>query len=399
VSYTSDHFPKIIELARQLIQSGNGYMDKTEQEQMRQERMDGIDSVYRNTSIETNLDLFNKMLKNDPQAQGFCLRGKIDMQAKNKTLRDPVFFRANAIPHHRTGTKYCAYPTYDFACPIVDSTEGVTHALRTTEYNDRDAQYQWVLQTLGLGHVRIHAFARMNFVHSVLSKRKLQWFVDQGHVEGWNDPRFPTIQGVLRRGVQVGALREFILSQGASRRITDMEWDKFWTLNKRIIDPVAPRYFALNASDAIPLTLTNTSFPSNKVIGWPVVRHPKNPQLGEKIMRLSSNLLVEYDDVVLMNENQQVTLMRYGNVIIRKILKDENGKITSVQAQDYPQGDFKTTKLKITWLAHVNDLVAVELIEFDHLITKPKLEENDKLIDFLTPITRAKVGFLVVFLS
>ncbi|TMW61790.1 hypothetical protein Poli38472_010853 [Pythium oligandrum] len=388
VTYTSDSFPKIIDFARQLIREGNGYMDNTAQEKMRDERMNGVDSVCRNQDPAVALELFEKMLKNDPEAAGYCLRGKIDMQAKNKTLRDPVFFRANATPHHRTGTKYCAYPTYDFACPIVDSLEGVTHALRTTEYNDRDEQYQWVIKALKLRPVRIHAFARMNFVHSVLSKRKLQWFVDNGHVEGWNDPRFPTIQGVLRRGVQQEALREFIVSQGASRRIVDMEWDKFWTMNKRIIDATAYRYFALNKNNAVPLELTNVSA---DVVGLPIARHPKDASMGNKIMRFSKNLLLERDDVNLFQVDEEVTLMRHGNIIVRKIHKDADGQITKVEAENHPEGDFKKTKLKITWLADVPDLVDCVLVEFDHLISKPKLEESDNFQDHLTPVTRAEM--------
>lgn len=388
VTYTSDHFPKIIEFARQLIRDGLGYMDNTPQEQMRDERMNGINSKLREQSAADALALFEKMLANDPEAAGYCLRGKIDMQAKNKTLRDPVFFRANATPHHRTGTKYCAYPTYDFACPIVDSVEGVTHALRTTEYNDRDFQYQWVLEALRLRKVHIQGFARMNFVYSVLSKRKLQWFVDHGHVEGWNDPRFPTVQGVLRRGVQVPALREFILSQGASRRITDMEWDKFWTLNKRVIDPVAARYYALDQRNTVPLTLTNVP---EGVVGLPVARHPKDATKGNKVMRFTNKLLLERDDVNAFQEGEEVTLMRHGNIIVTKLVKDANGVVTRVEALNHPAGDFKKTKLKVTWLADVPDLVPVTLVEFDHLLNKPKLEEGDNFVDHLTPVTRAEM--------
>jgi len=166
------------------------------------------------------------------------------------------------------------------------------------------------------------------------------------------DPRFPTVQGVLRRGVQVEGLREFILGQGASRRITDMEWDKFWTINKRVIDPIAPRFFAIDSNNSVRLTLNGLNLKPDEVIGLPVAMHPKNPDLGEKIMRLSSKLLLEKDDVKLMNVGDEVTLMRYGNIIIRHINVASDGDIISVEADNNPEGDFKKTKLKITWLAH-----------------------------------------------
>ncbi|CAI5721216.1 unnamed protein product [Hyaloperonospora brassicae] len=391
VSYTSDYFPKIADFARQMIREGHAYMDNTPQEQMREERMEGTNSKCRDQAPEMNLALFEKMLKNAPEAHGCCLRGKIDMQAKNKTMRDPVFFRLNPTPHHRTGTKYLAYPTYDLACPIVDSLEGVTHALRTTEYNDRDFQYQWVLDTLRLRKVVIQSFARMNFVYSVLSKRKLQWFVDNGHVEGWTDPRFPTVQGVLRRGVQVEALRDFILSQGASRRITDMEWDKFWTLNKRVLDPTAPRYFAVAKEFSVPLTLTNVE---DKVVGMPIDRHPKDPSMGIKMVRFCNKLLLERDDVANFVEGEEVTLMRHGNIIIKKVNKAADGTIASVEAENFPEGDFTKTKLKVTWLADVPDLVPLVLVEFDHLLNKAKLEEDDNFQDYLTETTRAEMHAL-----
>lgn len=163
---------------------------------MRKERMDGISSKKRDTPVDENVRLFIEMKAYSEEGQRYCVRAKISVDSKNKALRDPVIYRCNPTPHHRTGTKYKVYPTYDFACPVVDSMEGVTHALRTLEYKDRDAQYAWMLKALNMRPVKVVGFSRMNFVKTVLSKRKLQWFVDNGYVSGWDDPRFPTVRGI-----------------------------------------------------------------------------------------------------------------------------------------------------------------------------------------------------------
>jgi glutamyl/glutaminyl-tRNA synthetase len=139
-------------------------------------------------------------------------------------------------------TKYKVYPTYDFACPIVDSVEGVTHTLRSSEFNDRNDQYFWILEALGLRKPHIEDYSRMNLVYTLMSKRKLTWFVDSGRVTGWDDPRFPTVRGMLRKGMEVEALRRLVVEQGFAKNTNLMGWDKLWNFNKKIIDPIAHRY-------------------------------------------------------------------------------------------------------------------------------------------------------------
>ena len=147
---------------------------------------------------------------------------------------------------------------------------GVTHALRTSEYRDREAQYRWVQKLMGTRQVHIWDYSRLNFVYTTLSKRKLQWFVDEGYADGWDDPRFPTVQGMTRRGLQTEALKEFILMQGASRNVNLMEWEKLWTLNKRIIDPVCPRHVAVSDRGKVPVNITNgPSHPEVVSVAYP----------------------------------------------------------------------------------------------------------------------------------
>lgn len=213
VTYTSDYFPQLMEMAEKLIRQVKAYVDDTPREQMQKERMDGIESVCRNNSVEENLALWKEMIAGSERGLKCCLRGKLDMQDPNKSLRDPVYYRCNPIPHHRIGSKYKIYPTYDFACPFVDAIEGITHALRSSEYHDRNAQYYRIQEDMGVRKVHIYEFSRLNMVYTLLSKRKLLWFVQNGKVDGWDDARFPTVQGIVRRGLKIEALIQFILEQ------------------------------------------------------------------------------------------------------------------------------------------------------------------------------------------
>ncbi|XP_014679662.1 PREDICTED: bifunctional glutamate/proline--tRNA ligase-like [Priapulus caudatus] len=198
-SHTSDHFATILGMCEKLLRDGRAYVDDTPAEKMKQEREAREESQNRSNCVEKNVKMWEDMKQGTAYGKTCAVRAKIDMQSDNGAMRDPTIYRCKNEEHVRTGLQYKVYPTYDFACPIVDSIEGVTHALRTTEYHDRDDQYYWFINALQIPKVHIWEYARLNMVNTVLSKRKLTWFVDEGIVDGWDDPRMPTVRGVLRR--------------------------------------------------------------------------------------------------------------------------------------------------------------------------------------------------------
>jgi glutamyl-tRNA synthetase len=378
LTYTSDYFPRIFDELKGLISKGLAYVDNTPVEKMREERTKKIDSLTRNFTVEQNLEIFDKLLAGE--ADDYCVRAKINMQSDNGCMRDPVLARASKVPHHRTGTKYRVYPTYDFACPIVDSLEGVTHVLRTNEYADRIPQYMWVLGALGWPKLEIYEYSRLNLEHTCLSKRKLTWFVDTNRVDGWDDPRFPTLRGVLRKGIRVETLVEFMLEQGPSKRANLMEWEKLWAINKRIIDPICPRFSAVSVDKACKLTIANVPQEPEAVT---VEQNKLNKALGTRPLWRSNSVLIEFDDAEnLLKVGEKVTLMNWGNVLIltKELQADGSYLLTGEYLPE--DKDFKTTK-KITWLAEGTNLIVANLIEFDHLIKTAKVEEDVNFEDIV----------------
>lgn len=376
LTYTSDYFDQLFDLMKGMIQKGNAYCDNTPVEQMREERTKKIESSSRSNTVEKNLEIFDLLLAG--KAPDYCVRAKIDMKSNNGCMRDPVLARACDTPHPRHGNKYKVYPTYDFCCPIIDTLEGVTHVLRTNEYADRIPQFQWILKTLGFPPLEIYEYSRLNLEYTVLSKRKLNWFVNSGTVDGWNDPRFPTLRGVLRKGIRVETLIEFMLEQGPSKRANLMEWDKLWAINKRIIDPICPRYCAVSVEKACHLTVVNGP---EEPVAVSVEMNKLNKDLGQRPLWKSKNLLIEYDDAeTLCKVGEKITFMNWGNfnILTKEIQPDGSYNMT---AEFLPEDqDFKKTK-KITWLADGTNLLVVNLWEFDHLIKVPKLEEEHKFED------------------
>ncbi|KAK1317991.1 hypothetical protein QJS10_CPA05g00040 [Acorus calamus] len=349
VTYTSDYFDQLMKMVEDLITKGKAYVDDTPREQMQKERMDGIESRCRNNTLEQNMVLWKEMVQGSERGLECCVRGKLDMQAPNKSLRDPVYYRCNLVSHHRIGS------------------------------STRNDQYYRILDDMGLRKVQIYEFSRLNLVYTLLSKRKLLWFVQNGRVEGWDDARFPTVQGIVRRGLKIDALIQFILEQGASKNLNLMEWDKLWTINKKIIDPICPRHTAVLEDRRVLLDLAD---------GPKEPLHKKYDGAGTKATTYTKKIWIEYADASSVSIDEEITLMDWGNAIIRGIEKDQDGNVTHMTGTLHLKGSVKTTKLKLTWLPETDELVHLSLVEFDYLITKKKLDEGEDFLDVLNPCTR-----------
>lgn len=394
-THTSDYFDVLYEKALDLIKRGLAYADDTDMETMRYERGEGIKSKCRDQPIEETLRRFEEMRQGTPFGLTCALRAKISVDDPNKAMRDPVIYRCNvADPHHITGTKWKVYPTYDFAAPVVDSLEGITHALRANEYRDRNPQYNWFFNALEIRPVFIFDYSKVNFIYTLLSKRKLKWFVEEGLVDGWDDPRFPTIRGIRRRGMTIEALRTYILQQGASQKVLDLEWDKIWVTNKKVIDPVAPRYTAIVTKNMVPVDVVGETF---EPYAKEAPKHKKNPDVGMKQITFSPQFWLEEADAKDSQPGEEVTLMDWGNIIFDEVIRKEDGTVERMTCKLNLSGDFKKTKRKLTWISRLPaagsnvETPAVVLLDYDYLITKKKIEEDDEVTDCLTPVTQFTV--------
>merc|ERR1712137_539068 len=396
VTYTSDYFELIEKLAEDAIRNGDAYVDNTPLEEIREARMNGDVTPARSQSVEENLRLWNEMKIASEEGCKCIVRAKIEteygpMKCPNKALRDPALYRV--IPdanHARLGTKYKAYPLYDWACPIVDSHEGVTHVLRTNEYHDRNPLYYWVLETCKLRKVYIEDYCRLNFSHTVLSKRKLQMFVDTGKVSGWNDPSFPTIQGVIRRGIQLEALREFVISQGSSKSANLMDMNKLWAVNKKVLDPKVPRFTAIDATKKCEVNIPSVEKPFTKTIP----KHKKNPDLGDKVVHYSNKIFIEGEDANLIEEGEEVTLMDWGNCYAKKLHRDADGNVVKIDAELHLEGSVKATKKKLTWIDAASDISPVIVKEYDTLINVPKIPADGNFDDYVNEPIEFKTNLL-----
>lgn len=371
--FASEYFDKFYEYAVKLIKDGKAFVCDLTADEMREYRgtlsTPGKESPYRNRSVEENLDLFERMKNGEFPDGSKTLRAKIDVTSPNINMRDPVLYRIAHAHHHRTGDKWCIYPMYDFAHPLEDAIEGVTHSICTMEFEDHRPLYDWVIENVGGFEIvpRQIEFARLNLTNTVMSKRKLRALVEEGLVDGWDDPRMPTISGFRRRGVTPEAIRDFCERIGVSKANSKVDSG---LLDYCIRDDLKSK---TNVVMAVlkPLKLVITNYPEGQIEYMELENNPENESLGKRMVPFSKELYIEADDFMevpakkyfRLAPGKEVRLKGAYFVTCTDFVKDENGNITEVHCTYDPEtksgSGFEGRKVKGT-LHWVNADTAVK---------------------------------------
>ena len=399
VFYGSDYFDRQYEKAILLIKKGLAYVDDSSQEEIARMRDtnqgDGIESPYRNRSIEENLKLFEEMKDGKYKDGEKTLRAKIDMKSPNVNMRDPVIYRINHMEHHRQGNKWCIYPMYDFAHPLQDAFEGITHSLCSIEYDNHRPLYDWVIDNCDVitdtVHPHQYEFGRLNIANTVLSKRYLRALVDSSKVSGYDDCRMPTLVGLRRKGVTAEAVKNFILSTGLSRINS--------VVDPSLIDNYVREDLRLKAvrPSAIlhPLKVTITNYPDGKVEWLDAPNNMENEELGTHKIAFSKHLYIDRDDFIEEKPNKkwkrlakdvEVRLMYAYFIKCTDVIKDEAGNIVEILATYDPAtksgSGFEERKPNGTInYCEASTSVKATFRLFDSLL-EPETEEN-KDLDFM----------------
>ena len=294
--YASDYFPQLFAYAQQLIRLGKAYVCDLTAQQIREHRgtltEPGKNSPFRDRSVEENLDLFNRMKAGEFPDGSKTLRAKIDMGSPNINMRDPVLYRILRATHHRTGDAWCIYPMYDYAHPLSDAIEQITHSICTLEFEDHRPLYDWCVETLGIYHPQQIEFARLNLTRSVMSKRKLRELVEQKQVSGWDDPRMPTISGLRRRGYTPEAIRDFCERIGVAKSNSTVDYELLEHCVREDLNLKASRAMAVLR----PLKVIIENYPEGLVEELEAENNPENPEMGTRKVPFSRELYIEQDD-------------------------------------------------------------------------------------------------------
>ena len=383
--YASGYFEQLYEYAVELIQKGMAYVDSLSAEEIRQYRgtltEPGQDSPYRNRSVAENLDLFARMRAGEFKDGTHVLRAKIDMASPNLNMRDPIMYRIRHVAHYRRGDQWCIYPTYDYAHPISDAIEGITHSICTLEFEDHRPLYDWFLDNVSVPcHPQQIEFARLNLTHTVMSKRRLLELVGKGHVSGWDDPRLPTLKGLRRRGYTPEAIRAFCEHIGVQKRDGVVEMALLEHFIREDLNKRAPRVMAVLR----PLRVVLENYAEGLVEEVEAVNNPEDPTMGTRKVPFSRVLYIERDDFrevppkkfFRLAPGQEVRL-RYAYIIkCVGVVKDERtGEVIELRCTYDPEtrtgGPQAGRKVKgtIHWVSAAHALDA-ELRLYEHLFVK-----------------------------
>lgn len=395
--YASDYFEELYRIAEKWIREGRAYVCSLNETELREYRGDfntpGKDSPYRNRSIDENLDLFRRMRAGEFDEGACTLRAKIDMKSPNMNMRDPLLYRIKKVAHHRTGDKWCIYPMYDFAHPLSDAIEGVTHSICTLEFQDHRPFYDWCVENASLpARPRQYEFARLNLTYLVMSKRKLLQLVREGLVSGWDDPRMPTISGIRRRGYTPAAIRAFAKRIGVAKAESLIDLEILEACVKEDLDQVSHRAMAVLR----PLKVVIENYPDGKSEDIQAPVHPKKPEWGERKLTFSKEVWIDEkdfmenppDDFHRLAPGRRVRLRNAYVITCKSVLKDEQGRITELRCEydpvtlgGKPPADGQKVKGIIHWVSVANSVEA-EVRVYGRLFKVPDPENAPEGKDF-----------------
>ncbi len=391
--HASDYFERLYEWAEHLIRQGKAYVDDTPPDEMAKMRGTlteaGKESRYRNRTVEENLDLFRRMRAGEFPNGARVLRAKIDMGSGNINLRDPVLYRILHAEHPRTGTKWCIYPTYDFAHGQSDAIEGVTHSICTLEFEDHRPLYDWLIENLPVpSRPRQYEFARLNLGYTVLSKRFLTQLVQDKRVSGWDDPRMPTLAGLRRRGVPPEAIRDFVARIGVAKANSTVDLGLFDFAVREALNKTALRRMGVLR----PLKIVIENYPEGRTEQLEAVNHPDDPSRGARRMPFGRELYVERDDFMenppkkfyRLSPGREVRLRYAYFVTCKEVVKDAAGNVTELRCTYDPATkggnapDGRKVQATLHWVA-ARQAVAAEVRLYHPLFTRPDPDPADLL--------------------
>jgi glutaminyl-tRNA synthetase len=399
--YASDYFGQLYEWALKLIKDGKAYVDDLTADEIRQHRgtltEPGTDSPYRNRAMEENLDLFVRMKNGEFPDGSRVLRAKIDMTSPNLNMRDPVMYRILHATHHRTGDEWCIYPMYDYAHGQSDSIEHVTHSMCSLEFADHQPLYRWYIEQLGIFPSKQIEFDRLSITYTLMSKRKLLELVQEGRVNGWDDPRMPTLSGVRRRGYTPEAIRAFVAAAGVSRTngIVDIEMLEHFQrddLNHRSRRAMAVLH---------PLKVVIDNYPADQEEFVEVANNPEDPEAGTRQVPFSRELYIEHDDFreipppkyYRLSTGKEVRLRNAYFITAQSVVKDAAGNVVEVHCTYDPLSrggqspDGRKVKSTMHWVS-AEHAISAEIRLYDKLFSKPDpydLAEGQDVLSNLNP--------------